>query len=101
MIAVCSNVPQKYEINTAGLTIFEDQMYYELNRYAHEKERQILQMKAEAEAFEQQLENSIQQQKEYIAKLEDDLRLLKEPYKALLLHWRHPVKYLREKIKGK
>ena len=101
VIAVCSNVPQKYEINTAGLTIFEDQMYYELNRYAHEKERQILQMKAEAEAFEQQLENSIQQQKEYIAKLEDDLRLLKEPYKALLLHWRHPVKYLREKIKGK
>ena len=101
VIAVCSDVPQKFEVNTAWLTIFDDQMYYELNRYAHEKEQQILKMKAEVEAFEQQLEDSIQQQKEYIAKLEDDLRLLKEPYKALLLHWRHPIKYLREKIKGK
>lgn len=101
VIAVCSNTARRYEVDTRDLTIFEDQMYYELNRYAHEKEQQILEMKAEAEAFERQLEESIRQQKEYIEKLEDDLRLLKEPYKALLLHWRHPVKYLREKIKGK
>ncbi|MFQ6817780.1 MAG: methyltransferase domain-containing protein [Blautia sp.] len=101
VIALCSNGPLKCEVETSDLTIFENQMYYELNRYAHEKEREIRKMKEEADTFQQQLENNIQQQKEYIAKLEDDLRLLKEPYKALLLHWRHPVKYLREKIKGK
>lgn len=101
VIAVCSNKPYPYKADTDCLTIFEDQMYYELNRYAHEKEQEIQKMKAEAEAFQQQLEESIRQQKAYIEKLEDDLRLLKEPYKALLLHWRHPLKYLKEKINGK
>lgn len=101
IIGICSNTDCRYEVNTGDLTIFEDQMYYELNRYAHEKERQIQKMKAEADAFQQQLEESIRQQKAYIEKLEDDLRLLKEPYKALLLHWRHPLKYLKGKINGK
>ena len=101
VIAVCSNKPCVYKTDTDCLTIFEAQMYYELNRYAHEKEQEIRKMKAESDAFQQQLEESIRQQKAYIEKLEDDLRLLKEPYKALLLHWRHPLKYLKEKVNGK
>lgn len=101
VIAICSDEEQTHKVNTDDLVFFEDQMYYDLNRYAHEKDQQILDMKAEAEAFQQQLEESIRVQKEYIRKLEDDLRLLKEPYKALLLNWKHPLRYLKKKMNGK
>lgn len=84
VIAVCSNTEQSFQIDTEKLVFFENQMYYDLNRYAHEKEQEILDMKREAEAFERQLENSIREQKRYIARLEDELR--------------HPFKYLKKKI---
>lgn len=101
IIAVCSNEEQKFEISTEKLTAFSDQMYYDLNRYAHEKEQEILKMKTEAEAFERQLEEGIREQKEYIAKLENDICVLKEAYGSLEEKVKHPWKLLTEKMKRK
>lgn len=93
VIAVCSNEPVDCEINTKDLTFFDDSMYYDLNRYVHEKEQEILDMKADAEAFQKHLEEDIRQLKEHIGKLERENRMLKEV--------RHPLKCLGEKIKRK
>lgn len=93
VIAVCSNKPVDCEINTKDLTFFDDSMYYDLNRYVHEKEQEILDMKAEADAFQKHLEEDIRQLKEHIGKLERENRMLKEV--------RHPLKCLGEKIKRK
>lgn len=101
IIAVCSDIPQNPEVNTESLTVFEDKMYYDLNRYTHEKEQEILKLKGEAEAFEQQLEKGIREQKEYIAKLERDLFLLNEAYESLVMKIKHPLKYLVGKVKRK
>ena len=101
VIAVCSNGEIDGEINTESLTFFDDRMYYDLNRYAHEKEQEILSMKAEAEGFEKHLEDDIRQQKEYIAKLEHELRILREAHENLIEKLEHPLKNLAEKIKRK
>lgn len=101
IIAVCSNKKKNYNIETDIFSIFDDQMYYDLNRYAHEKEEQILRMKEEAEAFQEQLEEEIRKQKEYIAKLEKDYFELKNAWDAVTMKLKHPVKYLIEKMNRK
>lgn len=101
IIAVCSNVKKIYDIKMDTLSIFDDQMYYDLNRYVHEKDEQILQIKKEAEAFQEQLEEEIRKQKEYIAKLEKDYLELKNAWDTLTIKFKHPVKYLMEKMKRK
>ena len=90
VLAMCSNVKLQYTVDTGSLTAFDDSMYYDLNRLVHEKEQEILQLKAEAEAFQRQLEADI-------GKLEKENRLLREA-------WRHPLrlgKYLAGQRKRK
>ena len=101
VIAVCSHEKILCEVRTDGLTFFDDRMYYDLNRYVHEKEQEILTMKTEAEAFEKQLEDDIRKQKEYIAKLENDICLLKEAYESLTEKLKHPLRHLTGKMKRK
>ncbi len=87
VIAICSDTEKDFSQDTEELTAFDDSMYYELNRIAHEKERQILSLKAEAEAYAAQLEENIRAQQEYIKKLEHNLDVLKEkrnPLRKLL-----------------
>lgn len=87
VIAICSDTEKDFAQDTEELTAFDDSMYYELNRIAHEKERQILSLKAEAEAYAAQLEENIRAQQEYIKKLEHNLDVLKEkrnPLRKLL-----------------
>lgn len=87
VITLCSDTDRDFEVETEELTVFDDSMYYDLNRIAHEKEREILSLKAEAEAYAEQLEESIRAQQEYIKKLEHNLDVLKEkrnPLRKLL-----------------
>ena len=87
VIAICSDTEMDFLQDTERLTAFDDSMYYDLNRIAHEKERQILSLKAEAEAYAAQLEENIRAQQEYIKKLEHNLDVLKEkrnPLRKLL-----------------
>lgn len=97
VIAVCSDQAQDIRVNTGELTMFTDEMYYELNRYAHEKEQEILQMKKEAERFQKQLEGEIRRQREYIRKLESILPI--RCLRALRNLTRKPHAKKRKKVK--
>lgn len=99
VIAVCKNGGELPEVKTEDLTVFEDQMYYSLNRIVHEKEQEIMEVKAEAEAFERQLEQGIREQREYIARLERDLAAAKEAYEELSGMLRHPLRYFMKREK--
>lgn len=99
VIAVCRDSGQIRQINTEGLTVFEDYMYYDLNRAVHEKEQEIRNLKTEAEAFQRQLEQGICEQKEYIEKLERDLFAAKEAYEGLSMMLKHPLRYLMKRMK--
>lgn len=94
MIAVCSNADQSADLRPYELAVFDDSMYYQLNRYGHEKEEEILKLREEAENFEKQLEESICEQKEYIAKLEKDIQDMLEAKK-------HPIRYFIKKLRRK
>lgn len=96
VIALCSDDIQKYEVDTTGLAVFDDGMYYELNRYAHERETQILALKSEAEAFELQLEANIREQETYIIRLEQDIRKQKEYIGELQQDIRKQKEYIDE-----
>lgn len=115
IIAVCCENSNNYKINTTGLTMFDDSMYYELNRYVHQAERDIIKLKTESESFSNKLEKSIKEQKEYISRLENDISLqkkyieklekdnqaLREARERLIMQFKHPFKCLRERIERK
>lgn len=98
LIAVCRDAEEGCGADPEGLAVFDDQMYYELNRAVHEKETQIRNLKEEAEAFQCQLEQGISEQKAYIAKLETDLSALRAAYEDLT---KHPLRSLIKKIRRK
>lgn len=74
VIALCSDEKLKYDITTENLVEFDDSMYYFLNRLTHKQSEELLNMKEEAERFQNEQQKAINEQKKYIVHLENDIK---------------------------
>lgn len=105
VIALCTDREERVEADTNGLTIYEDSMYYDLNRTAHEQEQQLRNLKSEADAFQNQLQGDIRELKRYISKLRKDNAILMKRHSSIFsrIHviLRQADRYLSERKKKK
>ncbi|HHV10257.1 MAG TPA: methyltransferase domain-containing protein [Clostridiales bacterium] len=77
IIAICSNCDLKYEIDTARFTYFDSKMYYFLHAHTHRLESEIIEMKIDIDDFEKKQNGTIEEQKNYVVHLENDLKEIK------------------------
>lgn len=95
IIAVCSNIKMNHEFKLEQLTCFSDSMYYGLYSNIHRLEYSLLETKKEAEAFQQNLERNINEQKKYIAHLENDVAIQNDELTHLNMERENQAQYIR------
>ena len=95
IIAICSNIKKDYKIRLEQLTRFNDDMYYGLYSNIHHLESSLLETKKEADTFQQSLERDINNQKKYIAHLENDIAVQNEELTRLNMDKENQAQYIR------